>query len=97
MKLSKPQAELLTTRILLRKYHLARNQARFRGQSWDITKEQFFAIWRENNLWLEDGQKLHGHVFSRKNMNQGWTVDNVHIVTREHMLQTRNKRKKQTQ
>lgn len=94
MNLSEQQADHLARRVLLRKYHLAKNQAHFREQEWDITKDQFFSLWRENDRWLDDGQSLDGFVFSRKNMELGWTIDNVHIITREQMLKTKTPRGK---
>lgn len=97
MKLSDQQADHLANRILLRKYHLARNQASFRGQEWSITKQEFFDLWREKDLWLDHGQAGDGYVMSRINQNSGWSADNVHIITREQMLKTKKTKRKANQ
>jgi len=96
MKLSESQLERAAKTIILRKYQLAKNQAVFRGQEWHLTKQEFLDIWRENELWLDGGHTMDGYVFSRIDMTADWTVDNVHIVTREQMLKNRTNKRKET-
>ena len=74
-------------RILKRKFSVAKNQARMRGQEWTITFEYFCDLWDDNrDSWLHSGQAAEDYNMSRKNMDLGWTPENVHIIPRSEML-----------
>ena len=94
MNLSEEQFERVAKSMLLRKYQLAKNQAHHRGQEWHLTKAEFISVWRENDLWIDHGQSMDAHVFSRIDMDKDWTADNVHIVTRKQMLKNRKFKRK---
>lgn len=75
-------------RILKRKFQVARNQARFKNQEWDIGLEDYFELWETvgADSWLFSGQGAEDYNLSRKDMDEGWTLDNVHVIPRREML-----------
>ena len=90
-------------RILKRKYQVARNQARYRNQVWALDEAEYFELWESiPQSWLLSGQGAEDYNMSRKDMNQGWTPANVHVIPRKQMLANQgryvseiNKRQKQ--
>ena len=74
-------------RILKRKYQVARNQARYRDQKWELSEQQYFDMWEQiPQSWLLSGQGSGDYNLSRKDMEAGWTVDNVAVIPRRQML-----------
>lgn len=65
--------------MLRRSFARSRCQARFRGQQWDITFEQYRALWEENNNYLRKGRTNEKLCFCRKDISKGWTLNNVEI------------------
>jgi len=63
----------------------ARAQAAYFGQEWTIGEQEYIAMWRANDLYLHKGRHNHQYCLVRKDYEKGWTLDNVHIITRgEH-------------
>jgi len=60
----------------------ARAQARYRGEEWTITEQQFIDIWRTDDLYLNKGRSPQHLCMTRIDPSQGWHVDNVHIISR---------------
>ena len=58
-----------------------RNQALWREESWHIDFSDWCAIW--GDLWLVRGRERGHYCMSRKDWGLPWTVDNVHVITRE--------------
>ena len=71
---------------LLQKFRNAKYQARHRGQDWDITEDEFIDLWMKNDNIEQSGNTLHSLSLCRKNLDDGWTLDNVHVITRQQML-----------
>lgn len=87
MEIEDEKYQQMRRRILKRKHQVARNQARFRDQEWDISEQQYFDMWEEiPGSWLFSGQSGEDYNLSRKDMERGWTVDNVHVIPRREML-----------
>jgi len=65
-----------------------RNQAQFRGEPWQLPFELWQELWRDR--WAERGRRRDQYCMSRRNWLEGWTPDNIQIITRaEHsQLQT---------
>jgi hypothetical protein len=58
-------------------------QARHRGQEWNIPWETYLAMWLEDNRYLSKGNTKGSLVFCRRDIEKGWTEDNVMITSRE--------------
>lgn len=63
----------------------ARAQAWYHGQEWLIAEDDYIAMWRENDRYLNKGRHNDQFCMVRRNYDLPWTLDNVQIITRlEH-------------
>jgi hypothetical protein len=68
-------------------YHpwmLAKAQAKFRGEGFELTFEQFFELW--NGRWHERGRGIDDLCITRINPDKAWKKSNVHVITRREHL-----------
>ncbi len=87
MNLDDEKLQQMRDRILKRKFQIARNQARFRDQEWTLTLEDFYNMWEvHDQAWLFSGQGAEDYNLSRIDMDEGWTLNNVHVIPRRQML-----------
>ena len=87
MNIEEAKFAQLRRRILKRKFQVAKNQAHFRDQVWDITESEYFDLWESvPQAWLDSGTGSKNWNLSRVDMDGGWTLDNVHLVQRRDML-----------
>lgn len=65
------------------KYMAQRRGAKQRGISWEITFEEWLAIWLGSGHWRERGGNVHplGYVMGRFGDSGPYRADNVHIIT----------------
>lgn len=67
-----------------------KNQAQWRGESWDLAFEDWVEIWGDD--FDRKGRGLGSLCMTRRDLELPWTRDNVIIITREqHFLSNRNK------
>ena len=71
---------------ITRRYHLSRSQAKHRGQEWNISLAEYTLLWTTDHAWLQVGKLGNSLTFSRLDMQEGWNLDNVCIITRAEML-----------
>ena len=64
-------------------------QAKFRGEEFTITWEEYQAIWE--GRWHLRGTYKTSQVLVRKDSSQPWCVDNVEIVVRLEQWRRQNK------
>jgi hypothetical protein len=64
-----------------RKWHLARCQANFRNEGWEITVEQWFELWPMSK-WVRRGRGSNDLCMVRLDRDRPFSIDNVKIVTR---------------
>jgi hypothetical protein len=83
----KIQDELLHARHL--GFHRSRCQAKFRGEPWELTEEDWNAIWTPER-WLRRGRGNTELCMSLLDEMGGWTVDNVCLVSRGLQLKIKN-------
>ena len=57
-----------------------RAQAKFRGETWDLSWEDFMAIW--DTKWHLRGTNKESMVLTKRNQEGDWTKDNVEICPR---------------
>jgi hypothetical protein len=67
-----------------------RNQAQYRGESWDLDFLDWVDIWGVE--FMNKGQTSDRMCMTRIDLEKAWTPDNVKIITRhEHFKSNRNK------
>lgn len=63
----------------------ARAQAKYFDQEWTIGEQEYIAMWRTNDRYLNKGRGNDQFCLVRQDYEKGWHLDNVQIVTRlEH-------------
>lgn len=60
-----------------------RNQAQWREEVWTISFEEWKQLWAESGQWYNRGRERGCYCMTRKDREGPWSVNNVHIVTRE--------------
>ena len=68
----------------------AKCQAKFRGEQWDITEEDWIYILWTDQLWARRGRKSQDLCLIRDDSKAAWSMDNVMIVTRRTQLVIQN-------
>lgn len=70
----------------------ARCQARFRGEAWTLTFEEYEDLWR--GQWSQRGRRRGDLCLSRRDYDQGWDLANVELIDRysHHLRQKAWKR-----
>lgn len=63
----------------------SRAQAKFRGEPWSLTINDYFALWHPQ-LWAQRGRKVNDLAMTRLNPELPWSIDNVSIQTRGEIL-----------
>lgn len=76
------------------KWHQQRNQAKWRGETWAIDFEEFCELWAEHD-WDRRGRRPSDLCMVRKSYELDWTLDNVHIVTRDEHWQLQHHHRRQ--
>jgi hypothetical protein len=67
-------------------WHKHRAQARYRKEDYELTIEQWFELWSDNDKFLNRGRKPDEWVLTRKDSEGAWSVSNVEIITRYDQL-----------
>jgi len=62
----------------------ARAQARFRGEAWELTVEDWIACWGDS--WHLRGRHNHSRYLVRTDWHLPWRGDNIGLVTRNELL-----------
>jgi len=64
----------------------ARAQAKFRGEDWQITEQEYIDLWLKDDQYLQKSRTVDGLCMRRCNTELPWSIDNVEIITRaEHL------------
>lgn len=58
-----------------------RNQARWRGEVWQLTFEQWLALWGDR--FDRRGRRTWDLCLTRRDYHQPWTLDNAEVITRQ--------------
>lgn len=66
----------------------ARAQARFRGESWQLTFEDFERTWQ--GRWHLRGRGPDRLCMARLDPDQAWTVPNIELITRSEHCRRHN-------
>lgn len=73
---------------------LARVQARFRGEEYLLSFEEYYDIWKDH--WSQRGRASEQFCMTRYDHDGPWHVDNVRLLTRKEWLQEKNSFRKDT-
>jgi hypothetical protein len=57
-------------------------QAKFRGEEWSLTIEQWFKLWDDSGLWHNRGRHPHASAVFLQDPEGGWHIHNVEICDR---------------
>lgn len=70
-------------------WHKARVQARFRGEDYQLTFDEFCELWTDE-LWQRRGRGSQDLGMTRRDLSGPWTVENCVIVTRREQVRAAN-------
>jgi hypothetical protein len=65
-----------------------RAQAKYRGQEWEITEEEFIELWMLDDRYKRRGKGSNNLCMTRINKNESWNRDNVYFPTRKEHFQS---------
>lgn len=69
-------------------YSRSKNQAKHRGQLWQLSFDDFVNMWKLDDRYLQRGRGSNNYHMCRIDDVQGWTKSNVQIIRRgEHLKQ----------
>lgn len=71
------------------KFLRAKAQARYRGEDWDLTSEQYINFWLEDENYLNMGRGRDDLVFTRIDLYGPWSKDNCAITTKNKANKSR--------
>ncbi len=71
----------------------SRSQARYRGEEWSLSFDDFCRLWSTESLWLQRGRHNDGLVLFRYDAVQPWQLTNCCIITRVNQLRISAARK----
>lgn len=73
-------------------WQMARAQAKFRGEEWDLSFEEYYNLWRD--YWHNRGRKAEHSCMTRKDIEGPWDKNNTHVINRyQHWLNQAAQRK----
>lgn len=67
-----------------------RIQAKYRGEEWTISIEEFFDLWDKSGLWHNRGRHRDASAMFMIDPEKGWHTWNVEIVNRSERLSEMN-------
>lgn len=71
---------------------MAKAQAKFRGEEWDLSFDEYFELWNGN--WDQRGRAADDLCMTRKDWERGWHLSNCYIAVRtEHLVRQGHARK----
>lgn len=73
------------TQAQYRAWTLGNAQATFRGETWDLTFEQYQAAWA--GYWHLKGRGSADMCLARKDTEGAWTPDNINVIPRRDHCQ----------
>jgi hypothetical protein len=76
------------------KWHKHRSQARFRGEPYDLTFQDWLDIWRDPQDWYNRGTSCDAVCLTMSDLELGWTKGNVEIITRAEQLRRHGERRR---
>jgi hypothetical protein len=72
----------------------SRAQAKFRGEVWELTLNEFFNFWNTIDRWNQRGRQAENLVLTRRDELLPWNTKNCVIMTRYSNLYAKNLRQR---
>lgn len=63
-----------------------RSSARSRGEDWQLTIEEYFALWEDEDVWNQRGKSTDSYVLTRRDRDRPWTLENSEVIRRRTLL-----------
>lgn len=76
---------ILLERAKHRAYVVAQCQARYRGEEFMLTEQEYSEVWQE--YWHLRGRRPHEFTLTRCDWDKPWTRDNVEVIERSEFWQ----------
>ena len=67
----------------------SRAQAKFRGEDWDLTFDEFCHFWSTRQLWAKRGRRIDALILTRRDNEKAWNRNNCCIITRYNQLKAK--------
>lgn len=75
----------------------ARAQAWYRGETWELSEQEYIALWRANDNYKSKGRNTGCLCLVRIDLEKAWRLDNVQIVERIKHFRRSGKETKERQ
>lgn len=62
-----------------------RSQARYRGEDYSLTWEDWETIWQDD-VWEKRGKRSDSLCLAQKDISEGWHLHNIEIITRKEQV-----------
>mgnify|MGYP003645668990 CR=1 FL=1 len=85
-KTDKEKIEYQRHQFIRRWFLVARCQAKMRGQVWNLTWDDFYRLWSEDDRWMNRGRAKENYCMCRTDMDGDWEISNIEMTTRSEML-----------
>jgi hypothetical protein len=76
---------------MYRTFVQARNQANFRKEQWDLSFDDYQALWREH--WHDKGRTVDDYCMARRDVELAWDLGNVEVLSRHEHFSRANRRR----
>lgn len=76
-------------------WHKHRSQARFRGEGYRLSIEDYFKLWPQEQ-WQQRGRKATNLCLIRKDESKAWSLNNCQVTTRLFQLRRTNAKRKKS-
>lgn len=69
-----------------RRYSRMKAQAKYRGDEWALSPQEYMQLWEESGVKEHCGAKPHQYCMVRKDPTEAWSYSNTMVVSRRLML-----------
>ena len=69
-----------------RPYAIAKSQAKFRNEEWNLTFEDFCKIWHSDEDWEKRGRGRDALIMTRIDEEKAWEPSNIQLIKRYDQL-----------
>jgi hypothetical protein len=66
-----------------RTYIQQRNQAQWRGETWNLQYAEWKQLWADSGQWFNRGRERGCYCMTRRDWEQPWDCHNAQVITRE--------------
>jgi len=95
IKTETEKLEYQRKQFIRRWWLVAKNQAKIRGQDWNLPWEVYYELWTKDDRWMHRGRASDELCMCRIDFdNLDWHPGNVQIITRKQMLRLESMHKR---